>query len=117
MISRFPRKFSVGPELSEVEGCVVGKHEWTPAWLYAPGFVRNFGMYPSSVILEEFWLETVRVMCLCHQMEVWSGDNERHVARSIRWVRDGVMCEGGCVLGLADRRVLRGAETKVAGSS
>ena len=27
------------------------------------------------------------------------------------------MCECGCVLGLMDRRVLRGAETKVAGSS
>ena len=34
----FPRKLSVGTELGEVEGYVVGKTEWTPAQSCAPGF-------------------------------------------------------------------------------
>ena len=32
-------------------------------------------MDPSSVILEDFWLETGIVMCSDHQIEVWSGGN------------------------------------------
>ena len=28
----FPRKISVGPDIREVEGWMVGKSEWTPAW-------------------------------------------------------------------------------------
>ena len=35
--------------------------------------VGIFGMDPSSVMLEEVWLETVRVMCLGHPMEDWLG--------------------------------------------
>ena len=34
----FPQKFSVVPELGEVEGCMVGKSEWTPAQVCTPGF-------------------------------------------------------------------------------
>ena len=35
--------------------------------------VGNFGMYPSSVMSEEIWWKTVRVMCSGHQMEDWLG--------------------------------------------
>ena len=34
----FPRKISVGPGIGEVEGCMVGKHGWTPAQICDPGF-------------------------------------------------------------------------------
>ena len=37
--------------------------------------VGNVGMFPSSVMLEEIWLETVRVMCSDHQMEDWLGSH------------------------------------------
>ena len=33
--------------------------------------VGNFGMDPSSVMSEEIWWETVRLMCLSHHMEDW----------------------------------------------
>ena len=38
----FPQKFSVKPELREVEGWMVGKSERTPARVCAPGFCWNF---------------------------------------------------------------------------
>ena len=69
-------------------------------------------MDPSLVILKYFGLETGRVVC---SAIIWRFG--RTVARSIRWVRDGVICACGCVLGSIDGRVLRGAKTKVAGSS
>ena len=57
--------------------------KWTDVWLENTngpqlGYVLrvsvgNFEMDPSSVILEDFWLETVRVMCSGHQMEVGLG--------------------------------------------
>ena len=71
MIWGFPQKFSFRTGLVEVEGCMVGKHGWTPARIYDPGFCWKSGMNPRSVILEEFGSETGRVMCLGHQMEVW----------------------------------------------
>ena len=38
----FPQKFSVGPELREMEGWMVGKSEWIPAQGCAPGFCWKF---------------------------------------------------------------------------
>ena len=38
----FPQKFSVGPGLGEVEGCMVGKSGWTPARLCTPIFCWGF---------------------------------------------------------------------------
>ena len=42
----FPWKFSVKPELGEVEGWMVGKSEWTPAQIFAPGFCWKFWNEP-----------------------------------------------------------------------
>ena len=42
----FPCKFSVGYELREVEGWMVGKYEWTPAQIFAPGFCWKFWNEP-----------------------------------------------------------------------
>ena len=54
---------------------MVVKFGWNPARLYYPFFCWKSGMDPSSVILEEFWLETRIVVCSVHQMEVCSGGN------------------------------------------
>ena len=99
--------------------------KWKDVWLEDPNgpqlgyvfrvFVGNLD--PRSLVFEELWLETGIVMCSGHHVEVWSGGNKRRVARPIRWVRDGVMCECVCVLGLVDGRGLSCAKNKVAGSS
>ena len=71
----FHRKFSVGPELGKVGGYVVGNLNGTQLGYVLWVSVGNFGMYPSSVMLEEMWLENVRVMCSGHQMEDWLGNH------------------------------------------
>ena len=67
-------------------------------------YIGNSWMDPSSVTLEEIWLETVRVMCLGHQMEDWLGGHWRRVARSTRWVQDGVMSKSWVCDGLIGRQ-------------
>ena len=42
----FPQKFSVRPELREVEGWMVGKSEWTPARVCAQDFCWKFWIGP-----------------------------------------------------------------------
>ena len=73
-------------------------------------------MYPGLVILKEFWLENMMVRCSGDQMDFWLGGQQKDVPRSIRRVRGQVMCGLGVLVGLVDRRLLRGVETKVAGS-
>ena len=46
----FPREFSVGPELSEVEGCVVGNLNGTQLGYVLQVFVGNSEMDPESEI-------------------------------------------------------------------
>ena len=49
-------------------------------------------------------------------MDFLLGGQQKYVSRSTRQVLGQVMCELGGLVGLADRRLLRGIKTKVAGS-
>ena len=46
----FPQKFSVGPELSEVEGCVVGTLNGPQLGYMLQAFVGNSEMDPDLAI-------------------------------------------------------------------
>ena len=64
----FPRKFSVGPELREVEGWMVGNLNGPQLGDVLRVSVGSFGMDPSLVMSEDIWWEIVRVMCSSHHM-------------------------------------------------
>ena len=73
-------------------------------------------MDPGLVIWNEFWLETVMVICLDSQMEFWFNVQQKDVSQFTRQVRGRVTCGLGGLVGLVDDRLLRGVETKVIGS-
>ena len=73
MIRGVPRKFSVGPGIGEVEGCMVEKKPIDPSSAMCSMFLLEILNGTQVGDLEELWLETGRVISLGHQMEVWSG--------------------------------------------
>ena len=73
-------------------------------------------MDPGSVKLKELWSEIKMVRCSGNLMEVLLGDHQRLSTQTIRRLPGPVMCELGDLVGLADRRSLSYAKTKVAGS-
>ena len=69
----FPQKFSVGLELGEKKDRWLGNLNGPQLGYVLRVSVGNFGMDPSSVMLEDIWWETTRVICSGHHMEDWLG--------------------------------------------
>ena len=76
-----------GPQMGDLEGCLVGFFDWTSAGGPGREFGWKFGTPPGWGNQKDFGLESVKVRHLGEQMKMWSGGPKEDVTLSNRWVQ------------------------------